>query len=89
MWQKSRVFCFADFSLEIVKILGIFGCFESVSFMFCFKLLLILNFTNAVISKTIFGSIFLSQDGILCAKEIHRIGPMDLKTYTATVTDFR
>jgi hypothetical protein len=28
------------------------------------------------------GSIFESKDGVLCAKEIHRLGPMDLKIYT-------
>ncbi len=37
-----------------------FGCFKSVSSMFCFKLLLILNLTNAVLSKTNLGRIFES-----------------------------
>ncbi len=48
IWQESRNFWFADFFLEILKIhsqvwifLWIFGCFESVSSMFCFELLLI------------------------------------------------
>jgi hypothetical protein len=31
--------------------------------MFCLKLLLILNFTNAVLSQSIFRSIFVSKDG--------------------------
>ncbi len=58
--------------------LWIFGCFKSVPSMFCLKLLLILNLTNAVLLKK---SIFESYDGVLCAKEIHRLGPMDLKIY--------
>ncbi len=37
--------------------------------------------TNAVLSKATFGSIFVSLDGVLCAKEIHRLGPMDFKIY--------
>jgi hypothetical protein len=37
-----------------------FGCFKSVSSMFCLKLLLILNLTNAVLSKTTLESIFES-----------------------------
>jgi hypothetical protein len=58
IWQKWQAFWFANFFLEVVKIhwlvwifLLLFGCFECVSSMFCFKLLpvLILNFTNAVI----------------------------------------
>jgi hypothetical protein len=40
-----------------------FGCFESESSMFCLKLLLILNFTTAVLSKTTFRSIFVSYSG--------------------------
>jgi hypothetical protein len=53
-------------------------CFESV---FCSKLLLFLNLTNAVLSKPTFGSIFVSKNGVLCAKEIHRLGTLDLKIY--------
>jgi hypothetical protein len=49
--------------------------------MFFYKLLLILNFTKAVSSKTIFRSIFV-YDGVLCAKEIHMLGPMDIKIYS-------
>jgi hypothetical protein len=52
--------------------LWIVGCFESVSLIFCLKLLLILNLTNSVLSKTTFGSIFVSPDGVLCTKEIHK-----------------
>ncbi len=37
-----------------------FWLFESVSSMFCFKLLLILNLTNTVLSKTTVGGIFVS-----------------------------
>ncbi len=81
-FTKSQDFWFADFFLEILKILWIFGCFESVSSRFYFKLLLILNLTNAVLSKTTFRSIFVLQDDVLCAKEIHRLGPVDLKIYT-------
>ncbi len=78
--QKSRDFCSANFLLEIFKIHRlvwdfpmIFGCFKSVSSIFLSKLILILNFTNTVLSKKTVGSIF-----ILCAKEIRRIGPLDL-----------
>jgi hypothetical protein len=42
-----------------------FGCFKSVSSMFSLQLLLILNFNIAILSK--------------CAKETHRLGPMDSK----------
>ncbi len=57
--QKSQDFWFADLFLEIFKIYRlvwisqwICGRFECVSSMFCLKLLQILNFTNAVLSKT-------------------------------------
>jgi hypothetical protein len=50
--------------------------------MFCLKLLLILNLLNAVLSKATFENMFVSSDGVLCIKEIHRLGPMDLKIYT-------
>jgi hypothetical protein len=66
--------------------LWIFGCFESVSLMFCLKLLLILILLNAVLSKVTFGSMFVSSDDVLCIKEIHRLGPMDLKIYTLAKT---
>jgi hypothetical protein len=95
IWEKSQDFWFADFFLEILKIhrlvwiFPMFGCFESVSSMLCLKLLLI-NLTNSVLSKTTFGSIFVSLDGVLCTKEIHRLGPMDSSVYPskkpATVT---
>jgi hypothetical protein len=39
---------------------GFFSCFECVSSMFCLKLLLILNFTNADLSKITFRRIFVS-----------------------------
>jgi hypothetical protein len=55
------------FIREIFKIhrllrifLWIFGCFKSVSSIFCLNLLLILHLTKAVFSKTTFGSIFQS-----------------------------
>ncbi len=60
IWQKSQDFWLADFFLEIFKIhklVWIFCCFKCVSSMFCLKLLLILNFTNAVLSKTTFRNI--------------------------------
>ena len=57
--KGSETFGSQSFSLEILKIHR-----------------LVLNLTNAVLSKTTFGSIFeSSQDGVLCAKEIHRLGP--------------
>ncbi len=73
-----------DFKIRrlVWTFLWIFGCFECVSSMFCLRLLLILNLTNTVLSKTSFGSIFVSLDGVLCAKEIHRLGPMDFKIHT-------
>jgi hypothetical protein len=58
--------------------LWIIDCFECGSSMFCLNLLLNLNFTNIVLLKTTLSSIFVSQDGVLCAKEIHSLGPMDL-----------
>jgi hypothetical protein len=42
--------------------------------MFCLKFLLILNYTNTVLSKMTFRNIFLSKDGVLKAKEIRRLG---------------
>jgi hypothetical protein len=70
-----------------------FDCFDSVSSMFCLNLLLILNLTIAVLSKTSFYSIFFFYHRMVSfATEIHRLGPMDLKIYTlpskkpATVT---
>jgi hypothetical protein len=42
--------------------------------MFCLKLFLILCLANAVLSKATFQSI-----SVFCAKESHRLGPMDLK----------
>ncbi len=53
-------------------------CFINV----LFKVITILNFTNAVLSKMTFRSIFESFDDVLCGKEIHRLGPMDLKIYS-------
>ncbi len=62
VWQKSQDFWFANFFLEIFKIhrlvwifLCIFSCFESVSTMFCFELLLILNLTNLWMHICIIG----------------------------------
>jgi hypothetical protein len=43
--KASRLLVRGFFFLEIF--LWMFGCFESVSSMFCLKLLLILNLTNA------------------------------------------
>jgi hypothetical protein len=67
IFQESQDFWFADFFLRIFKIhklvwifLWIFGCFEFVPSMFNLKLLLILNFTDAVLSKTTVSSIFVS-----------------------------
>ncbi len=34
------------------------------------------------LSKTNFRSIFVSKDGVLCAKEIQRLSPTDLKLYS-------
>ncbi len=68
IWQKSQDFWFADFFLEIFKIhrlvwliLWIFLVVLNV-FHQCFDLksLPILNFTNAVLSKTTFRNIFVS-----------------------------
>jgi hypothetical protein len=42
----------------------------------------ILNFPNAVLSNTTFRSIFVSLDGVFCAEEIQRLGPMDFKSYS-------
>jgi hypothetical protein len=68
-----------------IFLLWIFGCFQFVSSMFCSKLLLFLNFTNSALSKKTLEAYFI-KDGVLCAKEIHRLGPMDLKIYTLAKT---
>ncbi len=47
--------------------------------MFRFKCKRILNLTDAVFLKTTFERIFESYDDVLCFKEIHRLGPIDLK----------
>jgi hypothetical protein len=64
---KSQDFWFADLFLEIFKIhrlvwisQWICGRFECVSSTFCLKLLLILNITNAVLSKMTFRGIYVS-----------------------------
>ncbi len=87
IWQKSGDFYFVDFFPEILIIHRLVCIFLWILvvlnvFQQCFfkNLLLILNFTKAVLSKTIFRSIFVSYDGVLCAKEIQRLGPMDLKS---------
>ncbi len=41
-----------------------------------------LKFTNAVLSKMTCRNIYVSWDGALCAKEMHRLGPMGLKIYS-------
>ncbi len=46
-----------------------------------FKVITNLNLTNAVFSQNSFGSIFAAQNGVLYAKEIHRLGTMDWKIY--------
>ncbi len=65
IWQKSRDFWFGDFFLELsLKSIGWYGFFYGFLVvlnlfhqMFCSKLLLILIFTNTVLSKKTFGSI--------------------------------
>jgi hypothetical protein len=61
---KPRDFWIANFFPKIFKIhrlVWIFNCFECVSSMFRLKnYILILNFTNAVFSKSTFRSIFVS-----------------------------
>jgi hypothetical protein len=96
IWQKFQDFWFANFSPQIIKIhklvwifLWIFGCFESVSSIFCLKLLLILNVKNGVLSKTTFGSIFVSPDGVLCTKEMHKsIKPVTVTRQLTKSIDF-
>jgi hypothetical protein len=79
--QRPKDFWFAEFFLEILKIhrlvwifLRTFGCFECVSSMFCLKLFL--NFTNASKAKMTF------EYPPPPPKEIHRLGPMDLRIYS-------
>ncbi len=82
---KSLVFFgLLIFFLQFLKSLGWYGFsygFLVILNLFinvCSKLLLFLDLTNAVLSKTTFGGKFVSQkNGVLCAKEIHRLGPMD------------
>ncbi len=87
IWQKSRDFRFSDFFLEIFKIHRLvwilFFLVVLNLFRRCFfKVIANFKFVNTVLSITTFGSIFVSQDGALCAKEIHRLGPMDLEICT-------
>ncbi len=64
--KSLKTFGFADFFLEFFYPLAgmdfpmVFSCIECVSSMLCSQLLLILNFTMAVLSKTTFRSIFVS-----------------------------
>jgi hypothetical protein len=67
IWQTLGDFCFIDCFLEIFKIqrlvwifLWIFGCFEVLHQFFKSYFLLILNFTNAALSKMTFRSMFVS-----------------------------
>ncbi len=56
------------------------GCFECVSLMFCLNSILILNFTNAVLSKTTFSSIFVSQeDGVFWHQRNPQARPQGFK----------
>jgi hypothetical protein len=50
--------------------------------MFCSKLLLILNFYKHCFIKEDLWKHICIKDGVLCATEIHSLGPMDLKIYT-------
>jgi hypothetical protein len=61
IWQKSRDFLFADFFLEIYKIHWLVWNFPMV--FGCFEC-----------DSSMFC---LTQDGVLCANEIHRLGPLD------------
>jgi hypothetical protein len=87
--MKNVDFWFAGFFLKILEIyrlicifLWVFGCFECVSSMFCLKLLPILNFTNTVLTRRPLEAFLYHRMAVLCAKEIHRLGCMDLKTYS-------
>ncbi len=63
--------------------LWIFGRFECVSSLFCLKLLQIFNFTKCGYVKDDLQKHFcIKGDGVLCAKEIQRLDPMDLKIYS-------
>jgi hypothetical protein len=87
-----RDFWFTDFFLEIFKIhrlvwifLWIFGCFECVSTMFCIKLLLILNLKSLFYQRPP-SETFLYHRTVSPPppekKEIHWLGPMNLKIYS-------
>jgi hypothetical protein len=63
-WQKSQDFWFAKFFLKVLKSIGWYGFsygFVVVLNVFhhCF-LLQVLNFTNAVLSKTTFRRVLVS-----------------------------
>jgi hypothetical protein len=62
--------------------------------IFCLKLLLFLYFKKAFFIKddTSSEAFLYHRIGVLCAKEIHRLGPMDLKLFyslESRVFDFR
>ncbi len=48
---------------------------------FLFKVTSVLKFCKRCFTKKTFRSIFASKDGVVCAKKIHRLGPMDLNIY--------
>ncbi len=88
IWQKFRDFWFTDFFLGFLKFIGWCGFhIDFWLFWMFFINVLFKAITNRkfykLLSKTTFKSIFVSKDGVfLCAKEIHRLGPMDLKIYS-------
>ncbi len=47
-----------------------------------FKVISNLKFYKRCLAKMTFRSILVSEDDVLCAKEIHRLDPMDLKIYS-------
>jgi hypothetical protein len=62
-----------DFPMDFLVVLNLF---------ICLNLLLIFNLTTLFFLETSFGSILVSNDGVLYAKEIHRLVRLDLKIYT-------
>ncbi len=83
LWKSQRFGeSLKTFGLEIffsrfIKSIGCYGylavlnCFINVSF----KVITNFKFYNAALSQKTFGSIFVLYDGVLCGKEIHRLGP--------------
>ncbi len=69
--------------LRFLRLIGWYGCFKSVSSMFCSKLLLILNLQTLFYQRRPLEAYSICiKRWCLVRQEIHRLGPMDLNIST-------